>query len=121
LQHKRGHAGRDVRFHRDVEDPELPGADEHAVGGERQPRHRGPLQEEHRREEGEAEPQRREHQRREVAERDLDDGEVDAPDGHHRHREKEMLRRRRVVHENSVAARRLAGSGPQAGENGPGR
>jgi hypothetical protein len=82
LHDKRGEPRRDVGPHGDVEEAELPGADQHPVGGEVHPRHRRSLEEEHRRQQRQGEAERREEQRRQVVEAEADDDEVRPPHGH---------------------------------------
>ena len=87
LNDERGETRSDVPADGDEHEPELPGADEQAIGGKLAPRHRRPRQQEHRRQQCQREPQGGEQERGQVIEPEADDDEVRSPDRHHGKRE----------------------------------
>jgi hypothetical protein len=64
LHHQRGHAGRDAAGQRQVQQPELPGPDQHAVGRQQPPAHRRPRDEQAGRQQRQGEAQHAQQQRR---------------------------------------------------------
>ena len=90
LHHQRGQPRRDVALHRDVEQAELPHADQYAIQAEVLPAAGRARNEEQRRHQRQGKAQRGEQQRRNVFQRVGHQHEIAAPHRHQRDGEQEM-------------------------------